>query len=264
MKNTEEFDKDLNPVLESAENNDLTILVEYLKEKFSEGLTNSEVYKKHSPNHTEYPDLIAKEIREMGGNTFANAVRGNGPSYYEIVCDVANKLKATYNKKRGIEEVEDSILEIILEKALNKMTKEEKEMLMGEMSRKGGNKYGGATTSVLLGIFRAGGFKSYQLTLIIANVVAKSILGQGLSFAANQTLVKVASVASGPIGWAISGIWTAIDLAGPSYKVTIPSVIQVAMLRKRINSVVCKNCEAVLPDISIKFCSECGKSMNDE
>ena len=34
------------------------------------------------------------------------------------------------------------------------------------------------------------------------------------------------------IGWIITGIWTAIDIAGPAYRITIPAVLQVAMLRK--------------------------------
>lgn len=40
------------------------------------------------------------------------------------------------------------------------------------------------------------------------------------------------SILTGPIGWAITAIWTAIDIAGAAYRVTIPAVIQVAYLRK--------------------------------
>ncbi|NMU82567.1 hypothetical protein HKB16_06685, partial [Vibrio parahaemolyticus] len=87
-------------------------------------------------------------------------------------------------------------------------------------------------------------FYSYQLTLIIANQIAKAILGRGLMLATNAGLVRVASVLAGPVGWAISGIWAAIDIAGPAYKVTIPCVIHVAMLRKKLNSLCCNNCEA--------------------
>ena len=31
----------------------------------------------------------------------------------------------------------------------------------------------------------------------------------------------------------ITGIWTAIDIAGPAYRVTIPCVLQLAMLRHK-------------------------------
>ncbi|HNE26607.1 MAG TPA: ubiquinol-cytochrome C chaperone family protein, partial [Pseudomonadales bacterium] len=40
-------------------------------------------------------------------------------------------------------------------------------------------------------------------------------------------------VLSGPIGWAITGIWTAIDIASPAFRVTIPAVIQIAALRQQ-------------------------------
>lgn len=260
MNNTSIFDKDLNPILEIADSDDLATLVDYLKTKISEDLTHHEAYKKYSPDHTRYADLIAKEIRDMGGNSFANVWRGAGPEYHEIVCDVASKIKAPYNKNKTVEEIENSILETILERALSEMSDTEKEELLEEMGGKGGFNKGGIATATFIGIFRAGGFYSYQLTLIIANQVAKAILGRGLMLATNAGLVRVASVLAGPVGWAISGIWAAIDIAGPAYKVTIPCVIHVAMLRKKLNSLCCNNCEAVLTDTTMKFCPECGHS----
>lgn len=260
MNNTSTFDKDLNPVLEIAGNDDLETLVDYLKTKISEDLTCHDAYKKHCPNHTEYADLIAKEIRDMGGNSFANVWRGNGPEYHEIVCDVASKIKAPYNKNKTVEEIENSILETILERALSEMSESEKEALLKEMGGKAGLSKGGIATATFIGIFRAGGFYSYQLTLIIANQIARAILGRGLMLATNAGLVRVASVLAGPVGWAISGIWAAVDLAGPAYKVTIPCVIHVAMLRKKLNALSCGNCEAILTDTTMKFCPECGHS----
>jgi uncharacterized protein YaaW (UPF0174 family) len=258
MNNTAVFDKDLNPVLSLAKNDDLNTLVLYLKTKFSEILTVSDVYKAHYPNHTKYADLIAKEIRDMGGNSFANAFRGEGPKYFEIVCDVADKLKVPYNKNKNIADIENSILEKIIEKALDKMSESDKEELLKEMGGKAGLSKGGITTATFISIFRAGGFGSYQLTLIIANQIARLILGSGFSLATNAAIARVASILAGPVGWALTGLWTAVDLAGPSYKVTIPCVIHIAMLRKKMNSIICNKCEAVLSDSTMKFCSECG------
>lgn len=259
MNNTPVFDKNLNPILEIAGNDDLAPLVQYLSDKISEDLTNHEVYKKHEPDHSKYADLVAKEIRDMGGNSFANIWRGEGPSYHEIVSDVASKLKAPYNKHKTTEDIENSILETILTTALDHMSDEEKRDLLKEMGGKGGLNKGGIATSAFIGIFRAGGFYSYQLTLIIANQIARAILGRGLMLATNAGLVRFASILAGPVGWAISGIWTAVDIAGPAYKVTIPCVIHVAMLRKKLNSLNCNKCEAILPDTTMKFCPECGE-----
>lgn len=258
MNNTAIFDEDLNPVLELVTNEDLETLVDYLGTKVSETLTVSDAYKTHHPEHSKYADLIAKEVRDMGGNSFANVYRGEGPSYKEIICDVASKIKAPYNKDRTIEEIENSILETILSTALEHMSDEEKEKLLREMGGKSGMSKGGVTTAALIGIFKAGGFYSYQLTIIIANQISKAILGRGLTFAAGPLLMKTMSFLTGPIGWAITGLWTAVDIAGPSYKVTIPCVIHIAMLRKKLNSLQCEKCDAILPDTTMKFCPECG------
>ena len=262
MNNTAIFDRDLNPVLSLADNEDLDPLVLYLKTKISQFLTISDAYKENYPNHTKYADLIAKEIREMGGNSFVNTWRGQGPDYHEIVCDVASKLKAPHNKNQSVAEIENSILETILEKALDSMSESDKEQLLNEIGGKAGLSKGGITTSAFIAIFRSGGFRSYQLTVIVANQIAKLILGSGLRIGTNATITKVASILSGPVGWAISGLWTAIDLAGPAYKVTIPCVIHIAMLRKKLNSVNCPNCKSILSDSSVKFCPECGHSIS--
>lgn len=262
MNNTAVFDKDLNPILSLASNDDLEPLALYLKNKYSESLTTSDAYKSHHPNHSKYADLIAKEIRAMGGNSFVNVFRGEGPSYFEIVCDVADKLKAPYNKNKNISDVENSILETILEKALTEMNDSDKVELLKEMGGKAGLSAGGITTAACIAIFRAGGFGSYQLTLIIANQIARLVLGSGLRLATNAGIVRTTSLLAGPIGWAITGMWTAVDLAGPSYKVTIPCVIQIAMLRKKLNSVICSKCDAVLSDPTMKFCSECGNPVS--
>lgn len=261
MSNTSIFDKSLNPVLEIADNDDLQTLVEYIETKFSEDLTSHDAYKKHEPEHSKYADLIAREIRDMGGNSFANVWRGEGPTYHEIVCDVADKLKAPYNKDKSIEDIENSILETILTTAIDGMSEEDKEALLTEMGGRAGHNKGGIATAAFIGIFRAGGFYSYQLTLIVANQIARLILGRGLMLATNAGLMRVAGVLAGPVGWAITGIWTAVDIAGPAYKVTIPCVIHVAMLRKKLNALNCKDCGAILPDTTIKFCPECGTAI---
>ena len=48
-----------------------------------------------------------------------------------------------------------------------------------------------------------------------------------------KNLFEVVVVTTGPIGWALTGAWTAFDLAGPAKRVTVPAVIQIAVLRKK-------------------------------
>ena len=69
----------------------------------------------------------------------------------------------------------------------------------------------------------------------MTNAVARPILGKGLTLAANAALTRTMGLVAGPVGIALTAIWTAYDLAGPAYRVTVPAVLYVAMLRLKQN-----------------------------
>ena len=231
------YDNDLNPIIEKASNEELQFLVDVLTKTMTNGLNSTEEYKQFSPDHRKYANLIAKEIREFGGNSFVNVWRKEGPAYKEIVCDVAKALKAPFNKESSIERIETSILETILSKALADMSDEEKTIILKEFEKE--NKFewknltGPSLTTAILGLFNAGGFASYQLAVMITKAIATSIFHTTLPFVAYTTLTKSLSIVFGPIGWIITGAWAAVDIAGPAKRITIPCVIYIAMLRKR-------------------------------
>lgn len=203
--------------------------------RLTEELTLSDAYKKHYPYHSLYWEEIAAEIQCFGGNTFVTMLcGGKGVLYKKVLCDVCDKMKVNYNKNSTVERIENALLSKVLEDALERMSSDEIKQLAEEIEIQNIN----ITKQVLLGsfqaIFKAGGFKSYQLTVIVANAVLKALIGKGLSFAGNAAITRAFAVLSGPIGWVITGLWTAFDIAGPAYRVTIPAVIQVAALRQKI------------------------------
>ena len=221
----------------SEELNELVALLTYDKDgekRYTEGLTTKNSYKRHYPNHSKYWQDIAEEVQLFGGNTFANIFRGGrGVVYKEILCDVCDKLKVNYSKYSSTQKIEDNLFMKILEDAIDKMSPEERAELAREFGiANTGNITGEALTAIFIGVFKAGGFKSYQLTVIIVNAVLKALLGKGLTLAGNAMLMRVASILTGPIGWALTGAWTAIDIAGAAYRVTVPAVIEIAFLRK--------------------------------
>ncbi|HHF1966441.1 TPA: DUF3944 domain-containing protein, partial [Haemophilus influenzae] len=219
--------------------NDLVYCLTHDKDgskRLTEELTLSDAYKKHYPYHSLYWEEIAAEIQCFGGNTFANMFRGGkGVLYKEVLCDVCDKMKVNYNKNSAVGIIENGLISKVLEDSLEKMSPDEIRRLATELGIKNTQNI---TKQVLLGsfqtIFRAGGFKSYQLTVIVVNAVLKALIGRGLSFAGNAAATRVFAVLSGPIGWVITGLWTAFDIAGAAYRVTIPAVIQVAALRQKI------------------------------
>lgn len=232
-----ESDADLVPLLRKCKNEDLDPLVQYILQKgwLSSELDVTEIFKKNQPNHTAYADEISSEIQRFGGHTFANWFRGGeGASYKSIVCAVAKRFKVNYNENRQVEVIEEQILLKILEKAWEKMTDEEKSELLKASGAKGAKVGKEFPVAALQAIFKAGGFKSYQVMLIVANAVWKFIFGKGLPLIANAALARWAAVLTGPIGWAITAIWTLFDLGSPAYRVTIPCVIHIAMLRQLV------------------------------
>lgn len=204
--------------------------------RLTEELAGSDNYKKHHPKHSMYWQDIAAEVQCFGANTFATILRGGkGVLYKEVLMDVCDKMKVNYNKDSAVERIENNLLTKILQDALEKMTSEQIKDLAISLGIENAQ---GITSSMLLGsfqtIFRMGGFKSYQLTLIVVNAVLKALIGRGLSFAGNAALTRTVAILTGPIGWVVTGLWAAIDIAGPAYRVTIPAVIQIAALRQKM------------------------------
>ncbi len=264
MTNTEVHDADLNPVLEQATNEQLEVLVDILKTKLSETLSVQDAYKKHYPDHQSYADLIAKELRDFGGNSIANVFRGEGPPYREIVCDVAKAIKAPFNRDSDVGRIEAAILATILSKAFEKMSDEEREALLQQVGRSNRSALAGGSAAAFLAIFNAGGFASYKLMLIVVNAVVKGAIGRGLPLVANAALTRAMGIATGPVGWALTTLITLIQIAGPSYKVTIPSVAYVAMLRMiqaTQDQLECTECGTPV-DGGFGFCPSCGREID--
>lgn len=234
------MDSDLS-FLRQASNEDLDPLVGYiLNAEISESLSDSDEYKCHHPDHRQYVDLIDREIRDFGGNTFANTIRsmfGMGHiSYEEVVHDVADKMDVKYSRDNSVAAIEDAILLSVLAKAWPQMTEQERKEFYSVADLKvdvPSHIPSSVPAIALQAAIRMGGFASYKLAVIVANAVAKFVLGHGFTILTNAAITRSIAVFAGPIGWAITGLWTAIDIAGPAYRVTIPCVIQIAMLRHK-------------------------------
>lgn len=200
--------------------------------RFSSELDKKPAFTTHFPDHTKYVDGIIEELQKYGGNSIVNAVRGMGVSYHEVLCDVAKKMKVNFNAAQTTQTIEDGLLAKVLENAWEKMSADERKELINEAGNVFGARVGGIGAGVLIQIIRAGGFKAYEVALIVANAVAKAILGRGLTFAGNIYLTRLLAVLVGPVGWIITGVWTAFDFAAQAYRVTIPACIYIAALRK--------------------------------
>lgn len=261
-------DTDLEAVLLSADKEDLAILIDIITDNGSGRISLDGEVTQKLIKAKEQPSIdrdirltIAEEIQKYSGNTLMTLLRGGrGILYREAAIDVADHLDAEYLKSASIAEIEGAILLQVLKKSLDKMSEEERRKFFDEFGVRYNVGAGPAALVALLKIVHAGGFAPYRLALIVANAVAKAVVGRGLALGANAALTRGIGIFTGPIGWAITAIWTAFDLASPAYRVTVPCVIQVAYMRQKAALKLCPQCQTPVSG-NAKFCGECGHQL---
>jgi uncharacterized protein YaaW (UPF0174 family) len=197
------------------------------KLRISEDLTFNPLYKKHYPNHKNYLKEIIAELQHFGGNTIANKLRGSGVLYNEIVRDVASKMSVKYSSNDSVSAIESKILDLIISNCLDKMSPEE----INELAINNNLGEGIVTKDLFLATLRT--------TTVTNPFIISAVLNAALQMLIRSGVINVAALLGGraifailgPIGWVISGIFVAFDVASPAYRVTIPCVALIAKLR---------------------------------
>lgn len=227
-----EWDSDLVPLLRSCSNDLLDPLAAYItnnnKRRISSELNTLPIYRQQCPNHVAYVDEIAAEIQKFGGNTIANILRGGqGVPYRQVALDAARQLKVDVSEDADIMDIETYLLAKVWQRAFDKMSDQEKRRFFLDFGIAYGRDPKALPFMSIQALIIGGGFAAYRLSVIIANAVAKQVVGRGLSLATNRALTRSIAAYAGPVGWAITTLWAAVDMAGPAYRVTIPCVIHV-------------------------------------
>ncbi len=233
-----EPDTDLIPLLRKCSSDELDNLVGYLTQKggVSSQLKSTRAYGQWYPDHARYVDEIIAEIQKFGGNTIGNIIRGGvGVTYREIVGKVASRIKVKYEKTDTIDQIEQQILIKVLEKSWEKMSDNEKASLIkGIMTETGAGDLPREFPTALMqaAIIAGGGIATYKLSLIVAGAIARASLRQGIAFVAGTSVARWATAFAGAVGLGIATLWTLFDVLGPAYRVLIPCVLHIAMLRQ--------------------------------
>ncbi|WP_305875865.1 DUF3944 domain-containing protein [Helicobacter pylori] len=240
------YDSDLDFLrqLSSSDLKDLFEVLVYDEDgalRMNEELTNSTEYERYGHDYAKYPRRIAEELQRYGGNSFMNFFRDEGVLYKEILCDVCDHLKVSYNEKSKTSLIEKNMLSKLLKNGLEQMSGREIKELLHELGTPNIDKMIGENKPVLitsvLTLFQAGGFHSYHLAIPVANAMVKQTLGHGLSSVVGKVaLKKTLGVLAGPIGWVITGALVGINIAGPAYRVTVPACVLVATLRLKLKA----------------------------
>ncbi len=162
--------------------------------RMSEELTSSTEYKRYGHDYAKYPERIAEELQHYGGNSFADFFRDEGVLYKEILCDVCDHLKVSYNEKANTSWIEQNMLSKLLKDSLEKMSGREIKELGHELGMTNIDKVIGENKQVLIAsvltLFQAGGSHSYALAISVADAMVRQTLGHGLSSVVGKVALK--------------------------------------------------------------------------
>lgn len=233
-------DKDL-AFLHYADNEMLGVLVQSLifdkdgKKRKTESLTGNKCFIAANGNYSQIWQVIAAELQHYGGDTLVNFVRRSGVNYREILIDVCKRMKVKTDFDAATITIEQAMFAKLIETSWKDMTSKQKEDLASAL-KVDAKLVGPAAMAAMISAIKLGGFASYQVAMIVANSIAKMIMGKGLQLAANAGLARAIGVFSGPIGWVVTGLLTVPALSGPAFRVTLPAVIQVAAMRQQLEN----------------------------
>ncbi|QEL66532.1 hypothetical protein OTERR_30560 [Oryzomicrobium terrae] len=222
-----------------AKNDDLAILVGYLSRdkdgetRWAQELLKEPRFQSAGGNLTQVWDLIAGELQLFGGDSLVNFFRGHGVPYKEILCDVCDFLGVKVNKNNSAYDIENAALSKIFAKSWEYLTPEHRSEMADAL---GTSAFTGGKV-VLDEIFEAlkrSPVVSYQISMLLADGLALSLLGRGIPVVANLGLGRMLGIFAGPIGWLISLLFSVPLLTGTAYRVTVPCVIQVAYMRRAL------------------------------
>lgn len=278
-------------LLSVAEPEDLSILADYITDKGEGRLSlDADICKKLAAcsKHLIFTkadrDLIGTEILLFGGNSLANLYRGvvkkalvgallgsaqpevsPAIDYSELVKDVGKKAKATFGDDAPILDIEQSILLRIFKQAFDKMTEDERRKTLDDL---GVDSIDTFRTGTFAAVGAAAGvavsMASMNIASLVASAVSTQVLGRVAISSASFVGARGLAALAGPVGLAVTALWTLADLSSPAYRVTLPCVVQVAYMRQKylleITTNKCPKC-ANTNSKDAKFCSECGTAL---
>ncbi|EFC0651881.1 hypothetical protein FA849_19765 [Escherichia coli] len=222
-------DETLVALLLNADKNDIDLLIDYITPDGKFNFSQSDRVKKalRDGKNSEAVDeetlrLLIRELQHFGGNTVMNLFRRNGVSYSEIVDDVASHLKIKVAKNAPVKEKESLIIDAVFASSWNKMSDDDRRQLLRDM---------GISTSISLDKLSRMELPLLQRAAMVASGLAQIATGKALPLIAGLGIGRVLGVLTGPVGLALTGLYTAYDISNPAFRITLPCVVQIAWIR---------------------------------
>ena len=219
--------------LEECDNEQLKALIDILvfdkdgKKRFSEEISSTQKFIQNYPNNNKalIPEII-NEIQLFGGNTIANKLRGHGIPYREVLEDVCDRVKVNYNKKLPTDILERELLKKIAVSTIDKMTEEDIKKFDANLNK----------DRLMKAVMNDNGPILAAISAIVVQQLSKQAAQKGALMLFGRVLAPRVLVFAVPVLNALAILWTFYDIAGPAYRVTIPFVMTVALLRSKLLS----------------------------
>ncbi len=190
---------------------------------------------------------LAKEINDeisyLGSNDFAYGFRKlfksseeAGVPYEEIVQDVSEKMGVGFSKKISIAENERRILTEHIKKTWGKLSDDQKSKAISQIDGSDNfiDNMGNIDTQKLFDIAKSADeiYNSVSMILTATGYYLLPGVVAAAGFIGGRVLApRLIGATLGPVAWAASGVWLAVDIAGPGYRKLIPAVIYITLLR---------------------------------
>ncbi len=227
-------DRPLVDLLKAAPHEELSALADIITDQGKGRALLKEADKteilKHKQRHSlqKIATLLDHEVRAFGSNTIANIFRSEPVIYAEVVRDVAGRLGLKgITKDTKVHEVEYGILLNILTKAFKDKSPEEiQAMVMSDLEPSSRAKFRKSTEN---GSYAGAALKSLS-ALSLAKLVSIALTPAVLPIG----IIARAPAMLNPIGLAITAAWSTYDLSGPAFRVTIPAIAHISLIRQSL------------------------------
>ncbi len=176
---------------------------------------------------------LVRALRLDGSNTLASLVRGEGIGYDVLVHGVARRLKLDAPEGSDERLLEQAVLDAVLGRLFDTLTPAQRAEALRRAPR--------AATRDLARPQESPRWVPGQLEIMVRDVGTDEVgyvvqqivvraLGYGVAREAAKRLAGGVGLAVPLVNVAMIG-WTVWDLAGPAFRKTMPSVVEIALLR---------------------------------
>jgi uncharacterized protein YaaW (UPF0174 family) len=231
-------DEPLLALLLAAEPDDVCLLVDYVTDAGKGRISLADTVngflhqaREDKAFDKELLTLLVHELRMFGGNSIANLFRRGGVAYREVVTDVLSHIGGKAAETDDLAAIELKVLQRLLDKAWDKMSKEER----AQFAEKFGESDAASPFSFTHFLNRMG--FGHAVTLDVTSFVSASLganlLGAGVVLGAEMMMGRLAGLALGPIGIALGAGLAGYSLTSPAFRITLPCVVQIAYIRQK-------------------------------